>query len=205
MSKVTLKELRQLIREEIARAYQDTQDLGSNDDEIDVGTPVAVAGPTGADIGKVVNRYAGMKGKDAIWTVKTGDGKTVQKPAAELKPVEADKPGEVEKHEPEEPETDNLLVDGEEEELHEVDEKREEEDFKERHYEFLARQIVMKWADHSPEMSWKAVADNYVRAAKGTTGKSLSSEKLYSAIQDVITDMETCRNDGTYSKHSDTP
>lgn len=194
MSKITIGNLRKIIREEISRAYQDQGQLGSYDEEIDVGTNVAVAGPKGADVGKVINRYAGMKGKDAIWTVKTGDGKTHQKPAAELKPVDETEPGEVEKHVPDE---NDVLLDRD---LHEIDEKKEEEDFKERHYEMIARQIVLKWTGHTPEISWKAVADNYVRAAKSTTGKTLDAQKLYLGIQDALEDMEGCRNDTTYSR-----
>lgn len=208
MNKVTLKRLRALIREEITKAYSDQRYLGSNDDEMDVGVNVAVVNADGRpDVGKVVNRYAGQKGKDAVWSVKTHDGKTLQKRAGDLKKVEEQEPGEVEKHdEPEDSKTpveknpDDLLLD---DNLREIDEKREEESFKDRHYEFMAKQILFKWSDHSPEVSWKAVADNYVKSTKATTGKVLDSSRLYIAIQDALVDMENCRNDGTYSKNTD--
>lgn len=208
MNKVTLKRLRALIREEITKAYSDQRYLGSNDDEMDVGVNVAVVNADGRpDVGKVVNRYAGQKGKDAVWSVKTPDGKTLQKRAGDLKKVEEQEPGEVEKHDepedsktPVEKNTDDLLLD---DNLREIDEKREEESFKDRHYEFMAKQILFKWSDHSPEVSWKAVADNYVKSTKATTGKVLDSSRLYIAIQDALVDMENCRNDGTYSKNTD--
>lgn len=200
MSKITLKNLRSLIREEIARAYQSSFDLGSSDDEIDIGTDVAVADANSANVGKVTNRYSGQSGKDTVWTIKTDDGKTLQKRAEDIKTIGPKKPGSVEKHEPDDDE--NLLID---KDLHEIDEKREEDDFKERHYLFLAKQIVFKWTDHSPEVSWKAVADSYVRAAKSTNGKTLDSKKLYAAIQDALTDMENCKSDGTYTKATDAP
>ena len=208
MNKVTLKRLRALIREEITKAYSDQRYLGSNDDEMDVGVNIAVVNADGRpDVGKVVNRYAGQKGKDAVWSVKTPDGKTLQKRAGDLKKVEEQEPGEVEKHDepedsktPVEKNTDDLLLD---DNLREIDEKREEESFKDRHYEFMAKQILFKWSDHSPEVSWKAVADNYVKSTKATTGKVLDSSRLYIAIQDALVDMENCRNDGTYSKNTD--
>lgn len=196
--KITLQELRKLIREELTQAHKD---LGSNDDEIEVGTNVAVAGPNSPVAGKVVNRYAGVAGKDATWTVKTQGGKTVQKKAHDLKAIKDDKPGEVEKHKPDdekEDDTENLLVD---KELREIDEKAEEEEFKEKHYEFIAHQILNKWSGTTPEMSWKAVADNYVRAAKASTGKVLDSEKLYIAIEKVrdesLEGIDMCYHDKT--------
>ena len=78
--KITLKELRSVVREEIANSRVT---MGAADDQLRPGRDVAVASPTGPVAGKIVGRHSG-DGPEAVWTVKTDAG-TVQLKADQLK------------------------------------------------------------------------------------------------------------------------
>jgi hypothetical protein len=196
--KISLKKLRRVVREELEHLYMA---LGSDDKALRPGSDVGVATPTGPVAGKVVSRYSG-DGPNAIWTVKTDKG-TVQKKAVDLKtsdPSEDEETllrGSTENDDEKKGDRDGdglsddeLLID-----ITEVDEKREQKAFTERHYEFMARQIVFNWRDQTPEVSWKAVADNFARGLRSTTGKMLDVEKLYDAIQTCLNDDDAYEAD----------
>jgi len=205
--KISLAKLRKLIREELANAHAM---LGSSDDDLAIGRAVGVAGQNQPLQGKVTGRFAADKGQGSIWTVKTRGGQTLQKRASDLKAIEEPEDGEVEKVAKLAPKSprydtlgnDNMPVDSNlpsGKKVHEmigfagvgasaaagIADKVEEE-FHEKHYEFIARQIVSKWTDRSPEVSWKAIADNYVRATKASTGKVLDSDELYKQLVAVV-------------------
>ncbi len=88
--------------------------------------------------------------------------------------------------------------------LDEADEKKEVDDFDERRYDTIARQLVMNWEDRSPEANWKAIAKSYTNAKKSVTGKTLDSNALYDAIVKFLeTDGDTrnqCILGGTHAK-----
>lgn len=190
--KITLKKLRNVVREEIENSRVT---MSANDDQLRPGRDVAVATPTGSVMGKVVSRHSG-DGPESVWTVKTDSG-VMQLKADQLKTSdeagtvtgrsnmlhgsEDDKDGD---RDGDGLSDDDLLVDITEA----VDEEHEQKEFTKRHYEFIARQIVFNWRDRTPEVSWVAVAKNFARGLRASTGKIIDVEKLADAI-------ETCLND----------
>lgn len=219
--KITIANLRKLIREELANAVH--AELGSTDGDLSIGRAVGIVGANQPLKGKVTGRHSGSQGTGSVWTVVTKGGQTLQKRSEDLKAVDKKEPGEVEKvakEAPEEPKDDdegvnvnNLILD---KELHEAplgfasvgndaahgNAEKTEELFNEKHYEFIARQLMMKWTDRDPETSWKAVADNYVRATKASTGKVLNSEELYTQLQKVVDEQEDNERSGYHQQPS---
>jgi hypothetical protein len=182
--KISLKHLRKIIREELEKAHVEPLD----DKSLEKNDVVTVLSPDGtAEIGSVIGRHSSDSDENAVWTVKTDNG-TFQKKASEIQKLSKNEATAISGRstmlhgsEDHEENDDDLLID-----ITEADEKAEQKEFTKRHYDFIAKQIVFNWRDRRPEVSWKAIADNFARGLRSTTGKILDVEKLYDSIESCL-------------------
>lgn len=235
--KISIKELRQLVRETIKELTEAT------DKDLTVGDRVNVLVNGQAVEGTI--RGTIIPGQDdplakgnvtsklhkTLWTVEA-NGRVHQFPAEDIKLVRSVKTGDMTKSDKPIWKTDtkyttntseasttasrkSMMLNSDynegskdaaasatildDEAMYEADESWEAENFGDHKYDIIAKQLVFKWEDRTPEVTWKTVTKNYANAQQQATGKQVDVEKLYKAILRYLeTDGDT-RNQNVFS------